>query len=489
MDWNDWQRVLKWRALEEGDADGVLVSAERRREATAHTRSGLMSEEVRGDALDARGELFLEKRAGWLEREAVGWRGELIRVLDMLRVPQGRWAWAVTGWGAAMITGYWLTDLGQTSEFNLLALPLAGLLAWNAVVIVLGVLCEFMPGAAAQSGRGGWLAEFLAHGVSRSRLAAPDVEENTLALAVRKRFEELAWPLAWARLHMRLRLWLHVAAAMLALGGAVALYARGWSKEYRAVWESTLLGESSAGAFFETLFKPASVLLRTPVPLEQIAGMHRTAGKAAQPAAALPWIHLYAGTLLVLVILPRLLLAGTGALRGRRMVSSRARALSWGGHVRGLLRAVEGGDTLIQVLVHAIEPAATHREVWDRGVRGRFGGMARAEYVRIPAGEEDEFAAAWQPASAQVVLLFNMATTPEAEVQRRLVADLRQRLLTKHAEPDLIVLLDATSLAGRWSPEKISGREQLWSRTVEGLATEVIVAVRKETPRTPAAVS
>jgi hypothetical protein len=23
MDWKDWQRVLKWRALEEGDADGV----------------------------------------------------------------------------------------------------------------------------------------------------------------------------------------------------------------------------------------------------------------------------------------------------------------------------------------------------------------------------------------------------------------------------------------------------------------------------------
>jgi hypothetical protein len=49
MDWKDWQRVLKWRALEEGDADGVLVSAERRREATAHTRAGLASEEIKGD--------------------------------------------------------------------------------------------------------------------------------------------------------------------------------------------------------------------------------------------------------------------------------------------------------------------------------------------------------------------------------------------------------------------------------------------------------
>jgi len=489
MDWNDWQRVLKWRALEEGDADGALVSVERRREATAHTRAGLASEEIRGDSLDDRSELFLDKRAEWLEREAVGWRGELIRVLDLLRVPQGRRAWAVAGWAGALATGYWLTDLGQSSEFNLLALPLVGLLVWNAAVIVLGVLCEFMPGAAPQAGRGGWLAEWLAHGVSRPGMAPPEAEENKTAAAVRKRFEELAWPLAWTRLHLRLRQWLHVAAALLALGGAAALYARGWSKEYRAVWESTLLSENNARAFFETLFKPASAVLRTPVPLEQIAGMHRTAGKTVKPAAALPWIHLYAGTLLVLVILPRLLLAGTGALRGRRVVSSRARALSWGGHLRGLLRAAEGGDTLIEVLVHAMEPTPTHREVWDRGVRGRFGGMARADYLRIPAGEEDEFAAAWQPASAQVVLLFNMATTPEAEVQRRLVADVRQRLLTKHAEPDLVVLLDATSLAGRWPPEKIRGREQLWSRTVEGLATEVIVAVRKESARDAAPVS
>ncbi|MCF7784771.1 MAG: DUF2868 domain-containing protein [Prosthecobacter sp.] len=481
MDWNDWQRVLKWRALEEGDADGVLVNAERRREATAHTRAGLASEEIIGDVLEERSESFLDKRAEWLEREAVGWRGELIRVLELLCVPQGRWSWALAGWALALLTGYWFTDLGQAGEFNLLALPLVGLLAWNAVVIILGLLCELMP-TSAVAGRGGWVAEFLAHGISRMGKASKEVGSG-VAETVRSRYEELAWPLAWRRLQMRLRMWLHVAAALLAIGGAAALYARGWSHEYRAAWESTLLGESEASAFFETLFKPASKVLRVPIPLDQIPGMHRTAGKVDKPAPALPWIHLYAGTLLVLIVLPRLLLAGLGAARCCRVVSQPARTLSWGGYLRALLRAVEGGSERIQVLVHAIEPTATHREVWDRGVRERFGGMARAEYVRIPAGEEDEFAAAWQPVCANLVMIFNMATTPEAEVQRRLVSDVRQRLLTKHAEPELIVLLDGTSLAGRWSPEKIAGREQLWSQMVEGLASEVIVAVRKESAR------
>ncbi len=481
MDWKDWQRVLKWRALEEGDADGVLVNAERRREATAHTRAGLASEEIKGDTLDERSESFLDKRAEWLEREAIGWRGELIRVLELLRVPQGRWSWALIGWALVLVTGYWLSDLGQSSEFNLLALPLVGLLAWNAAVIVLGILFELMP-ASPVAGHGGWLAEFLANGISRVGKASKEVESG-VAAAVRARFEELAWPLAWRRLQMRLRVWLHVAAALLAIGGAVALYARGWSREYRAVWESTLLSKDQAGAFFETLFKPASKVLRTPVPLDQIAGMHRTAGKAATPAPALPWIHLYAGTMLVLIVVPRLLLAGIGAARSGRGITRGARSLTWGNYLRGLIRAVEGGDERIQVLVHAMEPTPTHREVWDRGVRERFGGMARAEYVRIPAGDEDEFAAEWQPVSANLVMLFNMATTPEAEVQRRLVSDVRQRLLTKHAEPELIVLLDGTSLAGRWSAEKIAGREQLWSQMVEGLASEVIVAVRKESAR------
>lgn len=487
MDWTDWQRVLKWRALEEGDADGILVNAERRREATAHTRAGLASEEITGDVLDERSESFLDKRAEWLEREAVGWRGDLIHVLDLLCIPQGRWSWALVGWSLALLTGYWFTDLGQAGEFNLLALPLVGLLAWNAVVIILGLLCELMP-TSAVAGRGGWVAEFLAHGISRMGKATKEVESG-VAETVRARYEALAWPLAWRRLQMRLRMWLHVAAALLAIGGAAALYARGWSHEYRAVWESTLLGESEASAFFETLFKPASKVLRTPVPLDQIQGMHRTLGKVAKPAPALPWIHLYAGTLLVLIVLPRLLLAGLGSARCGRVVAQPARALSWGGYLRTLLRAVEGGSERIQVLVHAIEPTAHHREVWDRGVRERFGGMARAEYVRIPAGEEDEFAATWQPVCANLVMLFNMATTPEAEVQRRLVSDLRQRLLTKHAEPELIVLLDGTSLAGRWSPEKIAGREQLWSQMVEGLASEVIVAVRKESARAKPPVS
>lgn len=479
MLWTDWLRVLRWRALEEGDADGTLVNSERRREATAHSRSGLTTEDIQSDALDDAGESFMAKRSAWLEAEAVGWRGDLIQVLESLRVPRARLSWAVGGWIATMVAGYLMTDLGQEREFNLLALPLVGLLAWNAVVITLGLLCELLP-AHTLAGRGGWLAEFLAHGVSRGGQGKTQ-GESPAAAAVRGRFVELAWPLAWRRLQAQTRTWLHIAAALLALGGITALYVRGWSKEYRAVWESTLLHEDGARWFFGKLFHPAATVLGMEIPLDKVAEMRRTADQTTVPAPALTWIHLYAGTLLVLVIAPRVLLAVIGTARLHGAIRKRARSLSWGPFLRRLLHSVEGGDERVEVLVHGMNPTPTQREVWDRGVRGRFGGMARAEYVRIPAGDEDDFVAMWQPNSPLLVVLFNMASTPEAEVQRRLVNDIRQRVLTKHPEPELVILLDGTSLAGRWSDDKIAGREKLWSRMMEGLGAEIIVALRKDT--------
>jgi hypothetical protein len=247
------------------------------------------------------------------------------------------------------------------------------------------------------------------------------------------------------------------------------------------VWESTLLTDEGAKTFFGTLFKPASSAVGMPVPLDKVPEMRRTAGKPVSPAPALPWIHLYAGTLLVLVIIPRLALAGICVARIHRGMAKRARQLSWGPYVRRLLNAIEGGEERVEVLVHGMDPTASQREVWERGIRERFGGLARADYTRIPAGDEDDFAALWQPAGPLVVMLFNMATTPEAEVQRRLVNDIRQRLLTKHPEPEFVILLDGTSLGGRWPEDKIAGRERLWSQMMEGLGAEVIVALRKDT--------
>lgn len=474
MDWNDWQSILRWRAIEEGDADGALLHEDRRREATARTRAGLESEQVKGDSLNAREITFLLRRARWLEQEVVGCNGSLVRVIDRLNTVIGRRSWMLAGWLTAAVLGYWLAGLGQEAEFNLLALPLAGVLAWNTLIVILALFIELQP-----AGRNPWM-EWLA-----LRLTPPLPDRGgyeadpPTGMTVDQRFAQLAQLPALERWQRRFRAWLHIAAALLALGSIVGLYARGWSKEYKAVWESTLLNETQAQKFFGGLFLPAQTVLKLPVPLDEIPSMHRTGGVAQKPSFALPWIHLYAGTLLLLVILPRVLLAGLTVWRAHGVLARRMRSLGWQGYLIRTLKAVEGGQEIITVLVHGTEVTSTHREVWARGVRERFGQMTQPEFISIHLGDEDDFVSRWKPSHGRVVLVFNLATTPEPEVQRRLVMDVSRVLGSCNQPVDLLVLLDATSIGNRWSPEKLAGREKLWTELLQGAGAEIIVAAQR----------
>ncbi|TDU64570.1 uncharacterized protein DUF2868 [Prosthecobacter fusiformis] len=477
MDWNDWLSILRWRALEEGDADGAILSEDRRREATARTRGGLTADEVKGDPVTEREAVFLRKRSQWLEREVIGWSGSLVRIMDRLVTLQGRWSWAFIGWAVALVVGYALSGLGQAAEFNLLALPLVGVLLWNAIIMVLSLVWELWP--APQASRGSSLMEWLAQRVSPVGNERTAEGETLTGLTVDQRFALLANAPAMERLQRRLRSWMHIAAALLALGSIIGLYARGWSQEYRAVWESTLLSESGAQKFFGTLFGPTADTLNLALPLEDLPQMHRTGGTTLSPAPALPWIHLYAGTLFLFVMVPRIGLAGLTLWRAHRVMSKRLRKLGWRTYLKRTLRAVEGGQEVIPILIHATDATPTHRDVWARGVRERFGAMIEPEMIHIPLGDEDDFVAGWKPANARVVVIFNLATTPEQEVQRQFVLGVKQALETHHRDADLIVLLDATSIGNRWSPDKVASREKLWTDMLQGVASEVIIAAQR----------
>lgn len=474
MDWNDWQNILRWRAIEEGDADGALLHEDRRREATARTRAGLTTEQVRGESLSSREAAFLLRRARWLENEVVGCNGPLVRLLERLTVVRGRPSWTMLGWIFSAILGYALSGLGQEAEFNLLALPLAGILSWNALVMALALFVEFRQERCNNFLQ--WLALMLAPPLTSDR--SLDTDPPT-GMTVDQRFIQLAHKSAFERWQKRFRAWLHVAAALVALGSITGLYTRGWSKEYKAVWESTLLSEAGAQQFLGMLFTPAARLTNLELPLNQLPAMHRTSGAALQPSPALPWIHLYAATLLLLVVLPRLMLAGFTVWRAHHTLTRRMRSLGWRSYLTRTLKAVEGGQEIITVLVHATDATPSHLEVWSRGVRERFGQLTQPEFTTIRLGDEDDFAAAWRPVHPRAVVVFNLATTPEAEVQRRLMLDIKQRLQTTLHAAELTVLLDATSIGGRWSPEKLAGREKLWTDLLQGTGAEIIVAARR----------
>jgi hypothetical protein len=86
------------------------------------------------------------------------------------------------------------------------------------------------------------------------------------------------------------------------------LYARGVLNEYAAGWESTFLDAAQVHALLSFLFAPALAVF----PLQGFSLADVQALRFVQepsPAGGARWVHLYAATLLLLVVLPRLVLA------------------------------------------------------------------------------------------------------------------------------------------------------------------------------------
>ncbi len=252
------------------------------------------------------------------------------------------------------------------------------------------------------------------------------------------------------------------------------MYAKGWSHEYQAVWESTLLDATTAKAFLNALYHPASVVFHLPLPLEHFEAMRDGPGRSPQPGEALPWIHLYAGTLVLLVLLQRLALAWLAVWRGGQRVDHDWAELNWGAYSDRLQTMIAGAGQHLEVLSYSWRAGEEPRERWSVSLRERFGGMAMLSYEVIEAGEEDDFIQNWKPQHNIVVLVFNAASTPEAEVHGALVRDLRVRLRERLALAKLVVLLDVTTLEERRTAQAADIRLKLWHDTLCEWTDEIV---------------
>jgi Protein of unknown function (DUF2868) len=270
-------------------------------------------------------------------------------------------------------------------------------------------------------------------------------------------------------------MWLHVGAALVAMGSMVALFARGWSKEYRVVWESTILDSSGVESFLGGLFAPAEAVFGPEVPVQELSGMKRGEGSVTQSADALPWLKLYAGTLVLGVVLPRLLLAMMTLWRGRGELEQVVLRQGWGGYVVRLLRRVEGSGNAVRVVAAGGAPDEKVMGRWRDWLGEMYGGRCEFTMEAVSEADQDDWVTGWRPENGRVVVVFFLATTPEEEVQRAWLMRVREVLVEAHFEPEVVVLLDAAGLATRWSADKRLGRERLWREAVSGLSTQTWV--------------
>jgi len=396
---------------------------------------------------------------------------------------RARWMLAVLGLGAML--GLAADALGPAHRISLLAPPVWALLLWNALVIVLtlgrGLLALLRPAAPARpAGLRGAVARRLAD-LSRLRSGS---DRTGLFDALTVRWIALSLALAGARA----ALLLHLGAVGLALGLIASLYLHGLAWDYRVGWSSTFLEAPAVHRLLSVLFEPASALFGLPLPeVEALAALRVTdlATPATVPRAgddsAAVWIHLWAGTLLLLVVLPRAVLAALAGLqaawRARRI------ALPLDDPCFRELLGQRRREVARPVLLPYAQPVEADRvAALTDLLRQHLGETLTLQVAPVRAyGSEDETALQASVAGSPSLLLpcFDLAATPESEVHGRWL----RALMTAAAPggrpgPDLLVLVEESGFAARFgasAPERLLQRRQAWRALVGSLGLGCLV--------------
>jgi hypothetical protein len=416
--------------------------------------AGRAAAEIVGEK--ATDDAFLGRRAT-LVLERLAERFPKVRALSHMPALRG-WLAPVAA-GCAFVIGVAGVDLGSGRIINLLAPPVLALLVWNlAVYVALAVATARRPHQAARRPvRRAVVAWFrgLARPVPR-KSGVPRALSVALARFATD-WSTLALPL-WQQRAARL---LHAGAAALALGAIAGLYLRGIALEYRAGWQSTFLDATDVARLLHVVLAPGAWLTGIAIPdanhLEAIGGA--TAGENAAQ-----WIHLYAATILLVVIVPRLMLAGIAFLRERRL--SRRFPISVGNaYYQRLLDAWREGTAQVIAQPYSFEVSPAARDGLSKLMARVFeSGVDVAWRDSTPYG--DDSPPQLSPSGlAAAVAVFNLTATPERDNHGAFIDTLRSA--AGHAP--LIAIVDISDFVDRFDgdPRRIGERERAWRQMLE----------------------
>lgn len=355
----------------------------------------------------------------------------------------------------ALAVGALADRIGDAHRVDLLSAPLLAIIGWN-LLVYLGLLLAPLVRRRKD-------VSPLLRRASVGAAALPRKLPHALAAGLTAFMAE--WSVLSARLTAaRLARVFHLSAAMFALGAVVSLYARGLLTQYVAGWESTFLDAAQVHAILSVLFAPALALL----PLQGFTLADIDAlrfGSAPTPAGGARWVHLYAATLVLLVVLPRLLLAAFAHWRVRRM-SGRFPLDLEQPYFRNLGSAAgTAAPTVLRVLPYSF----TLDEARDRGLAAvavaLLGEQTRL-MLRPSASYGDDVQAALggadlnDAAVGATAVLFNLAATPEAENHGAFLSH-----LVRQSSRPVLALLDESAFAERMGDEaRLAERIALWQQ-------------------------
>lgn len=407
---------------------------------------------------------YVARRAALAIERLVGREPKLRRVLAA--VTWRPWI----GWALALIvlvTGLASDAVNADKRINILAPPLLALLVWNlAVYVVLGTRA-LLHVANRRARTPGAFARTLAR---LARASASSALTEHPAGAVTHFLRD--WARATSALTAaRVARVLHVAAVAFALGALAGWYVRGLALEYRAGWESTFLEAQSVHALISVVLGPASRLTGIGIADEaRLAAIRFPAGSGENAA---PWIHLYAVTVALVVLLPRILLALANRWRESRLTTHFPLSLG-DAYFQRLGRAHRGKAAAVHVMPYSIQLLPQTILGLNRLLTRVFGSDTQVDIARTTDfGDEDTLGEHPLPDRpwALVAALFALTATPEAENHGAFVSALAQRV--PDATPFLIIV-EESAFRQRFATEsaRLEERRAAWRRMLTAIDHE-----------------
>ena len=452
--------LLVVRAVEDTDQEGVLLPPRTRAAATRR----VFDDGVRATDDHAR----LRARATLLREDLLREAPALARVLEP-RARRGTLALATIV--VATVLGIATNLLGPERGISVLAFPLAGILAWNLVVYA-ALLGRVVASVAARTPAPGRLA-FIGRWLESARLAtiARRLSASTRSVAVTHavaRFQGLWVATAAPLIAARARIVFHLGAFFMAFGAVIGLYVSGLAFEYRATWESTWLDASAVQRYLDVVLGPAARVLGIPVP--DVGALRGPVGDGD----AAPWIHLWAMTLALFVLLPRAALALIDAV-------SAARLSRWlpveidPAYARRALHSGRGAAAVVEVVYYSCAPEVGLRERLHTQLQEQAGARAVVrDGARLEYGADPE-SVLFTEEHGLLVVTFALAQTPESEVHGRFLETLRDR--ADRAGWQMAVVLETATFRQRVGSEaRVRERRATWDRLLRDLdltATEL----------------
>jgi len=455
----DARTVLLIQAIEDADADGVLLPPRARASATRR----VFDEDARPTDDWSR----LPARAALLRDEVVRAAPALQRVLEP---PRPRTTVIVLTVAVAAIIGAATNAWGPARHVSVLAFPLAGILAWN-IAVYAALAARAVAHAVTRVrgvGRerhstflGRWLHDAWVASVARRLGASARSAAVTDAI---QRFQRLWLATAASLVGARLRVVLHLGALAMALGAVAGMYVSGIAFEYRATWESTWLDASAVQRYVDIVLGSAARVLGIPVP--DVAPLRGPGGDGH----AAPWIHLWGTTVALFVVIPRAALAIVDALTAARL-SRRLPIEIDGDYARRALQSGRGAATLVEIVYYSCAPEQRLRERLVASLQDYAGARAMIrDAAHLAYGDPPERVTLPErpTGGGLVALVFTLAQTPEPEVHGEFVEQLRERV--ERAGWRLVLVLETATYRQRVGSEaRVRERRATWERLLRDL--------------------